>query len=319
MKAIIIGCGLSGITAAILLKQKGYDVEIFESRYHIGGNCYDSNTNGVLLHNYGPHIFHTDDEEVFSFLSKYTEWEEFFLRPVANTYLGKISIPYSKKTITEIGRELSQQEIIKYLFKDYSEKQWGVPFSDIPSSITNRIPKTKDSENPTWFEGQKYQCVPKFGYTKMMENMLDGIKVNVGVEKNEWKKYSADITIYTGKIDEYFGKIYGDLPYRSLIFRHEFTSKKQDTFCINDNTILNEYTRMYDHSFFTKNHQGPTIITKEFSKKAEGDDVPFYPIPFGEGIHTYNKYKELAENEKNVIFLGRLATYTCLIAIHISK
>lgn len=312
MKVKIVGCGLSGITSAIILKEKGHHVEIFESRYHIGGNCYDSNTNGVLLHNYGPHIFHTDDEEVFSFLSRYTEWEEFFLRPVANTYLGKIPIPYSKKTIEKIGKELSQEEIIKYLFKDYSEKQWGVPFSEIPSSITNRIPKTKDCENPTWFEGQKYQCIPKFGYTKMMENMLDGIKVHIGVENNEWRKYNADLTIFTGKIDAFFEKAHGDLPYRSLVFKHKFTSKKQNTFCINDNTNLNKYTRKYDHSFFTKNHKGPTIITKEYSKLAEDGDVPFYPIPFGEGVDIYNKYKAMADNEKNVIFTGRLATYKYL-------
>jgi UDP-galactopyranose mutase len=312
LKAKIIGCGLSGITAAIVLKDKGYNVEIFEARNHIGGNCYDSLTNGVLLHNYGPHIFHTDDEEVFAFLSRYTDWNDFFLRPVGNTYLGKISLPYSKKTISEIGRELTEEEIIKYLFKDYSEKQWGVPFEKISSSITGRIPKTKDCENPTWFEGQKYQCIPKLGYTNMMQNMLSGIKVHIGVNRNEWKKYPTDLTIYTGKIDEYFDNIYGELPYRSLVFKHTVTSKKQDTFIINDNTLFNKYTRKYDHSYFTENHKGQTIITEEYPKQYKNGDIPFYPITFGDGVSLYNKYKKLADKEINTVFLGRLATYKYL-------
>jgi UDP-galactopyranose mutase len=312
MKIKIVGCGLSGITAAIIAKRAGHDVEIFESRPHIGGNCYDSSTNGVLLHNYGPHIFHTDDEEVFSFLSRYTEWTPFLLKPVGNTYLGKISLPYSKKTIQQIGRELNEKEIVEFLFKDYSEKQWGVKFEQISSAITGRIPKTKDCEDPTWFEGQKYQCIPKLGYTHMMNNMLDGIKVHLGVDQSEWRKYKTDFTIYTGKIDEYYENKYGQLPYRSLTFNHIVTSKKQDTFVINDNTRYNDYTRKYDHSYFTPNHKGMTIITREFPKVYEEGDVPFYPITFGDGVKIYGKYKELADSEKNVLFLGRLATYKYL-------
>jgi UDP-galactopyranose mutase len=311
-KAKIVGCGLSGITSAILLKNLGYDVEIFEFRNHIGGNCYDSNTSGVMLHNYGPHIFHTDDEEVFNFLSRYTEWEPFELKPIGNTYLGKVSLPYSRKTIAQIGRELSPDEIIRYFFRDYSEKQWGVPFEKIPSSIISRIPKTKNCEDPTWFEGQKYQCIPSLGYTYMMSNMLYGLKVHIGVSANEWKKYPADLTVYTGKIDEYFNYCYGELPYRSLVFNHTFTSRKQDTFIINDNTCFNEYTRKYDHSYFTIGHSGSTIITKEYSKNCENGDIPFYPMNFGESVSIYQKYKYLADQQSRVIFLGRLATYKYL-------
>lgn len=251
MKIKIVGSGLSGITCAILLKERGHQVEIFESRNHIGGNCYDSNVSGTMMHNYGPHIFHTDDEDVFSLLSRYTEWMPFKLQPKGNTYLGEISLPYSKKTIKEIGRELTQDEIINFIFKDYSEKQWGVPFNEIPKSITNRIPKTANCEDPTWFEGQKYQCMPKFGYTEMMKNMLDGITVHVGVDNNEWKKYDADLTIFTGKIDDYYDCVYGKLPYRSLEFRHHMTENKQHTFMLNQNRIDIPYTRMYDHSYVT--------------------------------------------------------------------
>jgi UDP-galactopyranose mutase len=310
MRVKIVGCGLAGITAAVLLSRNGHEVEIFETRNHIGGNCYDSKLAGTLMHNYGPHIFHTDDEEVFKFLSEFTEWTPFALKPLGNTKLGLVSLPYSKKTIREIGRELTQEEIVRFLFKDYSEKQWGVPFSQIPKSITNRIPKTKDCEDPTWFEGQKYQYIPKDGYTEMMLRMLYGIRVNKDCKKTDWQKSPADLTIYTGKIDEYFHYCFGELPYRSLQFIHRTTTQKLPTFIINQNTRNVPYTRIYDHSFFTPGHVGTTIITEEYPKECEAGEVPFYPMPFGEGLKTYSKYKELADKEKNVVFLGRLATYT---------
>lgn len=310
MKINIVGCGLAGITSAILLKEKGHNVTIFETRSHIGGNCYDSNVAGTLVHNYGPHLFHTNDEEVFAFLSRYTEWFEYNNRPKGNTKLGLISLPYSKKTIKEIGRELSQEEIVDVIFKDYSEKQWGVPFDQIPKSITNRIPKTKDCENPTWYEGEEYQCLPKHGYTKMMEKMLEGIEVKLNCTEDMWKYEKSDFVVYTGKIDQFFNYKFGKLPYRTLEFKHHFTSEVQSEAIINQNTSDVEYTRKYDHRHFNYNHKGCTIITEEYSKECTDLDIPFYPITFGDGLKIYSKYKELADKEENVIFIGRLATYT---------
>jgi UDP-galactopyranose mutase len=312
MNAKIIGCGLSGITSAILLKERGYDVTICDIRNHIGGNCHDSNVAGTLLHNYGPHYFHTNDEEVFEFLSRYTEWFDYRYKPKGNTKLGLISLPYSKKTIKELGRELTQEEIVDVIFKDYSEKQWGVPFEQIPKSITNRIPKTKDDDDPSWFKNEKYQCMPKYGYTKMMEKMLEGINVVLNVKNNEWRSWDSNLTVYTGRIDEYFDYCYGKLPYRSLTFEHTTSKDKMDVATINQNTPDVPYTRIYDHSHCMFEHRGLTIITKEYPKQCEDGDIPFYPMPFGEGIEIYNKYKNLAEKEENVIFLGRLATYTYL-------
>jgi UDP-galactopyranose mutase len=309
--AKVIGCGISGITAAVLLKEKGYKVKIFESRSHIGGNCYDSNFFGTLVHNYGPHIFHTDDEEVFNFLSKYTEWFEFRHHITGNTKLGYISLPYSKKTIKQIGRELTQDEIIDVIFKDYSEKHWGVPFEQIPKTITNRVPKTKDDEDPTWYKDEKYQCMPKEGYTKMFEKMLNGIEIILNSKNNDWKDYETDITVYTGKIDEYFDYKFGELPYRTLKFVHTTSTEKLMCAVINQNNKL-PHTRSYDHSYFNYNHHGHTIHTDEFSEECKKVDIPYYPITFGEGIKTYSKYKELADEEKDVIFVGRLATYTYL-------
>jgi len=312
VRVSIVGSGLSGIVAARLLADKGHIVKVYETRNHIGGNCYDSNVCGTVMHNYGPHIFHTDDEEVYNFLTKFTEWIPFELKPIGNTCLGKIPLPYSKRTIDTLGRELSQDEIINLIFVDYSEKQWGVKFEEIPKTITNRIPKTKDCEDPTWFEGQKYQCIPKDGYTRMFERMLEGIDVEINCKGDDWKEEEADLTIYTGKIDEFYEYRFGELPYRSLRFVHEVTPTKQPTFIINECNTIHDYTRKYDHSYFTPNHKGVTIITKEYSKKATKDDIPFYPIPWGEGQQIYNMYEQLAKEEKDILFIGRLATYKYL-------
>lgn len=312
-KADVIGCGLSGVTSAILLRDKGYDVTIYDCRSHIGGNCYDSNFYGTMVHNYGPHFFHTNDEEVFNFLSRYTEWFDYKNQPMGNTKLGMIPLPYSKKTANVLGKELSQEEIVDVIFKDYSEKQWGVPFEQIPKTITNRIPKTKDCEDPTWFEGEKYQCLPKYGYTEMFKNMLKDIKYVLNCDKNDWRELKPDLLVYTGRIDEYFNYRYGKLPYRSLDFLHKTSSKKLSYPVINQNNKEVNSTRIYDHSYFNFEHTGnQTIITEEFPKDCGEDDIPYYPMPFGDGIKIYEKYKELAIEEKNVIFVGRLATYTYL-------
>ena len=310
--AKVIGCGLSGITSAILLREKGYNVTIYDRRNHIGGNCYDSNLAGTLVHNYGPHLFHTNDDEVFKFLSRYTEWFPYENKVKGNTKLGMISLPYSKQTVREIGKELTQEEIVDVIFKDYSEKQWGVPFEEIPKSITNRVPKTKDSEDPTWYEGEKYQCLPKHGYTKMMEKMLEGFTVLLNSKDEYWKALPFDLTVYTGKIDEYFNYCYGKLPYRSLDFKHETSSVKRQHAIVNQNNNSNRFTRSYDHSYFNHEHEGPTIITTEYPKEYKDGDIPFYPIPWGEGLQMYAKYKELVDKEKNVVFIGRLASYTYL-------
>lgn len=311
--AKVIGCGLSGVVAAILLKEKGYNVTIYEQRSHVGGNCYDSNFCGLMVHNYGPHIFHSDDDEVFKFLSRYTEWVPFYLHARGNTKLGIISLPYSQTTIQELGRELSDDEIIDVIFRDYSEKQWGVPFEEIPRTITNRMPKTKNDHNPTWFGSQKYQCIPKLGYTHMFNNMLNGLDVKLSCHPTEWKNNETDITIFTGKIDEFYDYKFGKLEYRSLEFRHIVSDKKMDYFLENQNTKNVAYTRKYDHSYFTPEYkQNTTVITEEYPIAHNGDNIPYYPMPFGESNLIYQKYADLAHAEKNTIFIGRLATYKYL-------
>ena len=312
-KIKIVGCGLSGITAANILKNKGYDVKIYDTRSHIGGNCYDGYLCGTLTHQYGPHIFHTNDENVFSFLSEFTDWFPFEYKPKGKTKLGLISLPYSKKTIKEIGRELSLDEIKEIIFKDYSEKQWGIAFEKLPKSICNRIPNTSELDDPTWYKDEKYQCMPKYGYTKMFEEMLRGINIELACDKYEWKKDKADLTIYTGSIDSYFNYCYGFLPYRSLEFEHKVTNKKMNYVVENQNTKDVAYTRKYDHSFFNfKHNQNTTVITKEFPLEYDTNNIPYYPKCFGKNKDLYLKYRKLANQENNVLFLGRLANYKYL-------
>lgn len=309
MKVIVIGCGLAGSVAARLLKDKGHEVKIFESRSHIAGNCFDTKISGVLVHKFGPHIFHTNDEEVYGFLSRFTEWEDFKYRPIGITNLGEIPLPYSDYTSPF---KLSNHQIQKYIFKDYSEKQWGTNFKDIPKKITSRIPKTKHIKNPTWFEGEKYQCIPKHGYTQMFKKMLEGIDVKLNSKPDDWKFLNYDLMVYTGKIDEFYNYKFGELPYRSLTMKFETSEKKLNNFVYNECNSQTKHTRKYDHSYLNKNHTGDTIITYEYPKKCERGDIPFYPIPWGEGTKTYSKYKKLTNRESKVIFLGRLATYQYL-------
>jgi UDP-galactopyranose mutase len=192
---VVVGAGLSGCTAARCFADAGANVTIYESRDHIGGNCADQLMGHVRVHTYGPHIFHTDDEEVFEFLSRFTEWIPFELRPLGDTRLGVVPLPYSRATVAALGRELEPEEIREYFFKEYSEKQWGVPFEEIPQTITNRIPQTADDENPTWFRHQKYQCLPKHGYSAMFASMLDheNITVHINSDGDAWKSAPRDL------------------------------------------------------------------------------------------------------------------------------
>lgn len=313
MRIKIVGCGLTGIVCANLLHREGHRVEIFETRNHVGGNCYDSNLNGVMVHNYGPHIFHTNDEQVWKFVNEFSAFHEFKYAPWGNTKLGLIQLPYSLTTVQQLGRELSSGEIIDVIFRDYSEKQWGVPFDEISRTIISRVPVLKNVENPSWYGDERYQGIPARGYTNMMSNMLTDIKVHLGVSDREWKDARADVTIYTGMIDEYFDFQHGRLDYRSLRFEHEITSQRLAHHAINQCNKDNAYTRVYDHSCFLDQHEALTVITKEYPIAYDGRGVPFYPMPFGDSQRLYaDHYRKMADNERDVLFLGRLATYKYL-------
>lgn len=306
MKAIIVGCGLSGSVAARVLYDKGWDVHIFETRSHIAGNCFDSILNNVLVHNYGPHVFHTNSDQVWDFINRFTKFNNFTYKIVANTSKGIIPIPYNKKTEELVG-ELSDKQIRDLLFVDYSEKQWGINWNKIPQEIISRIPLRRNNYDDRYF-CDKYQGIPVEGYTKMFETLLKDIKITLNCDKNDWKKEKYDLVVYTGKLDEYFDFCYGPLPYRSLKFKHVLS--KQRTYChINECNKINEYTRSYDHSHWLFQKTKQTIITYEYPCEHTQDNDAFYPFCTNENIKLKTLYQEFTCKEKNVIFLGRLANY----------
>ena len=317
MKVNIFGCGMSGTVAAILFKEQGHDVEIFETRSHVAGNCFDKkNEDGCTVHEYGSHIFHTNDKEVWDFLNRYTKFNDYQHRVRANTKEGLLSIPFSKKTEQELGRDLSPKEIQELLFREYSERHWGIPWEELPKSISGRVPNKRDSFDDRYFT-DTYQGIPEKGYTAMFNNMLDGIKVNVGVDRDLRKRIKGDLTVWTGKISEYFDRAYGHLPYRSLRFEHTRV-KRDPMYTWDKGSVINEcntkpFNRTMDNSVYLKEDVTHTIHTRDHPEEYQpGVNDPIYPKTFGEGPEVYKKYLQAAEADKNTIFLGRLATYRYL-------
>ena len=309
MKAVIVGCGLSGITSAILLKEKGYDVEIFDTRHHIGGNCYDKKVEGVMVHQYGPHGFHTNNEKVWKFLNKYSKFNDVCLRVVGNTADGLIPLPYSPASEKIIGSKTPEQ-LKELIFKDYSEKMWGIPWDKFPKSISGRVP-TKRDDPSLCFHLDKYQGIPENGYTSMFNNMTQSIKVNLGCDPQEYKKQKYDLLIYTGKVDDYFNYKYGWLEYRSLKIQFETAQKRPDIFQLNE-CNKKPWTRSVDHSHWHKQDVVQTVISREYPCEHTKNNIPFYPKPFGNNQEKYKKYKKIADTLTDVIFVGRLATYKYL-------
>tara|TARA_B100001094_G_scaffold88542_1_gene84654 strand:+ start:4625 stop:5638 length:1014 start_codon:yes stop_codon:yes gene_type:complete len=318
-KAKIIGCGLSGITSAIILKEQGYDVEIFDSRNHIGGNCYDEKINDITVHKYGAHIFHTSDIQVWNFVNRYSSFNEYKHKVRANTKLGLISIPYNLFTENQLGRELTDIEITDLIFKDYSERHWGIPWSELPKSISARVPTRRNNYDDRYFT-DTYQGIPSYGYTYMMNNMLSGIKVNIGVDKQYYKKIiddnRYDLMIYTGQIDKYFDQHYGTLEYRSLVFKHE-KRIKDNNFSWNTGAVINEcntkkFNRTVDNSIFLNEQKDYSIYTEDYPEDYNGTNIPIYPKNFANNTSIYSKYNNLAKKQKKIMFFGRLATYKYL-------
>jgi len=310
MKFHIVGSGISGSTAARLLVDQGHCVEVWETRDHIGGNCHDEEIRGVNVHRYGPHLFHTNSREVWDFLSRFTSWTGYRHRAVADTALGRISIPYSLKTEKQLGSVLSDAEIQELIFADYSRKQWGLPWEQLPAAIRNRVPMRRNNEDDRYFT-DTYQGQPAAGYAAMFRNMLDGIPLHLGAAPDQWRRHPADHVIHTGKIDTYFNLRFGPLPYRSLRFEHRWSSERLPHAVINQCNQL-PFTRIYDHAWFSGQQPARTLITREYPEHHHGGNEPYYPMPFGEGALTYGKYRDLAKRLPGITFIGRLGTYAYL-------
>ena len=337
---LVVGAGLAGgVLAERLANGMGKRVLIIDKRDHIGGNTFDyCNEAGILVHKYGPHIFHTNSIEVMQYLSQFTEWRDYEHRVLAQVDAKLVPIPINLTTIESLyglsldaagmraflaARAESQRtirtsedivlsrvgrELYEKFFKNYTTKQWGLDPSQLDASVAGRIPVRFDRDDRYFTD--TYQAMPRHGFTRMFERMLDSrnITIRTGVEFADIARaYPGIETIFTGPVDEYFGFRFGPLPYRSLEFRHE--TYMQETF--QPAAVVNypndhEYTRVTEFKYLTGQTSSRTSVVYEYPR-AEGD--PYYPIPRPENAALYARYKELADRKDNVHFVGRLATY----------
>jgi UDP-galactopyranose mutase len=337
---LIVGAGYAGsILAERLASQLNLKVLLVDKRHHIAGNAYDYyNEAGILIHKFGPHIFHTNSKEVFNHLSLFTEWRQYEHRVLASVDGQLLPIPINLNTINKMyGLNLSTEEVKAFFeskaehmdeirtsedmvvntvgrelyekfFRGYTRKQWGLDPSELDASVTARVP-TRTNKDDRYFT-DTYQAMPLHGYTKMFEKMLDHPNIHVMLNC-DYKDIVNDLPfkkmIYTGPIDEFYGYQYGKLPYRSLDFKFETieVEKFQETGTVNYPND-HAYTRITDFKYLTGQIHPKTAIVYEYPV-AEGD--PYYPIPRPENADLYKKYHDLAKSEENVYFVGRLATY----------
>ena len=336
---LIVGAGFAGSTLAERLASQGKQVLIIDKRPHIAGNAYDRyDAAGILIHQYGPHIFHTNSKQVFDYLSKFTKWRQYQHRVLASVDGQLVPIPINLDTINTLyGLNLDSSQLDKWFesvaekreqiktsedvvvskvgrelyekfFRNYTRKQWGMDPSELDAAVTARIP-TRTNRDSRYFT-DSYQAMPLHGFTRMFENILDhkNIKIMLNTDYKDIIEYIPfKKMIFTGPVDEYFGYRYGKLPYRSLKFEFETHDVKwyQTAPVINYPNDY-AYTRVTEFKYLSGQEHNRTTIVYEYPQ-AEGD--PYYPVPKSENAELYKKYATLAEQTPNVYFAGRLATY----------
>ena len=345
---LVVGSGLYGAIFAHEAKAKGKSVLVVDKRPHIAGNVYTEKQEGINVHMYGAHIFHTNDKKVWNYITQFAEFNRFTNSPVAN-YKGELySMPFNmytfnkmwgvvtpeeaatkieeqKKEIIREPQNLEEQaislvgrDIYEKLVKGYTEKQWGRDCKELPAFIIKRLPVRLTFDN-NYFNAL-YQGIPIGGYTKMVENLLDGIEVRLNTDYLEHKAELdtlADKVVYTGPIDAYFGFKLGTLEYRSVRFENETLDipNFQGNAAVNYTDRETPWTRIIEHKWFEfgKDEDGndfpKTIISREYSSEWKAGDEPYYPVNDEKNGALYAKYKELADKESNVIFGGRLGEY----------
>lgn len=339
---LIVGSGMFGATSARLLTDQGMKCLVLEKRNHIGGNCYTENIEGINIHKYGAHIFHTSNEKVWNFINKYANFNNYINSPLAN-YEGKLySLPFNMhtfyqmwgvKTPKEAKLKIDEQRLIlnrqpdnleeqalsmvgrdiyEYLIKGYTLKQWMRDPKDLPASIIKRLPLRFTFDNN--YFNDKYQGIPIGGYTRVFENMLEGIEVKCGVDYLENKTYFSNIakkTIYTGKIDEFYHYMFGRLEYRTLKFENKLVpvNNFQGNAVINYTSRDVPYTRIIEHKHFEGVKTNSTYITYEYPEEWDNSKIPYYPINDVRNSAIISRYKKQSKQEKQVIFGGRLAEY----------
>jgi len=340
---LIVGAGLYGAVFAHEMKKAGKKCLVVEKRNHIGGNIFTYECEGINVHQYGAHIFHTNNKKIWDYVNQFAEFNRYTNCPVAN-YKGEIyNLPFNMNTFNKMWGVVTPQEamqkieaqrkeanitepqnleeqaislvgidIYEKLIKGYTYKQWGRPCTELPSFIIKRLPVRFTYDN-NYFNAL-YQGIPVGGYTALVEKMLEGIEIRLNTDFDENKEiFSAMATkvVYTGAIDKYFGYKLGALQYRSVRFETESleTPNFQGNAVVNYTDSETPYTRIIEHKHFEFGEQEKTVISREYSAEWTEGDEPYYPVNNSENSLLYEKYKQLAKAEEHVIFGGRLGEY----------
>ena len=337
---LIVGSGLFGSICAHELTKNGYKVCVLEKREHIGGNCYTKSVNDIDIHVYGPHIFHTDNQEVWDWINQFIEFNKFHLSPVAN-YKGEIySLPFNMWTFSkmwgvthpdEVKEIIEKQrfkgevtnleeqalslvgsDIYHKLIKGYTTKQWMKDPKDLPPEIIKRLP-VRFTYNNNYFN-DKFQGMPIGGYTQLFDKLLEGSEVITECDyldnKEEWDK-KTDKVIYTGPIDKYFDYKFGELEYKSVRWENKFHKEDNVQGCavMNYTDINVPYTRKIEHKWFDFRDQEGSWVSTEYPQEYNRNVEPMYPVNDDKNNKLYLKYKELSKNDPKIYFGGRLAEY----------
>ena len=340
---LIVGAGLYGAVFAQQAKQAGKTCLVLDKRDHIAGNIYTEQVEGIDVHRYGAHIFHTNNREVWAYVNRFAEFNRYTNSPVAN-YKGEIyNLPFNMNTFNKMWgvitpaqaeariaeqraaagitepKNLEEQaislvgtDIYEKLVKGYTQKQWGRPCAELPAFIIQRLPVRLTYDN-NYFNAL-YQGIPVEGYTRLVENLLAGTEVRLGVDylaDRENLDRLAKKVVYTGPVDAYFGSRLGALQYRSVRFETEVldTPNYQGNAVVNYTDAETPYTRIIEHKHFTFGTQPKTVISREYSAEWKPGDEPYYPVNDAKNGALYQQYKALAEAEPNVLFGGRLGEY----------
>jgi UDP-galactopyranose mutase len=344
---LVVGAGLYGAVFAEQAKGRGKNVLVLDRRAHIAGNAFTHLVDGVMVHQYGAHIFHTSNRDVWDYMNRFSRFNNYINSPIAN-YKGKIfnlpfnmntfyamwgvSLPEDAAKIIDSQREsggnnleekaisLVGRDIYEYLIKGYTEKQWGRACKDLPPHIIERLP-IRYTYNNNYFN-DTYQGIPVEGYTALVEKLLDGCEIMLDTDYLQDKKHFdsvAKLVVFSGAIDEYYGYKYGELAYRGL----RFETQTMDIPNFQGNAVVNytdadtPYTRIIEHKHFVFGSQPNTVITHEYPCKWSQGDEPFYPVCDERNMDIYSRYKSMAAKEPNVCFGGRLGTYRYLDMHHV--